>query len=185
MGVSISISQSWNAYYTWSPSNEKSWSYRGRPEDDSHHLKLLPYAADAAFNSRLWEQEPQCLPETRVDLLQQIKEWGENPRGACIFWLSGIAGTGKSTIARTVSRHFAEQKYLGASFFFSRGRGDLGHAGKFFTTIAVQLANTLPALKPYVCKAITNHSNIDKQGLSEQWKHLIFQPLSDLKDVSL
>ena len=158
---------------------------RGRPEDDSHHLKLLPYAADAAFNSRLWEQEPQCLPETRVDLLQQIKEWGENSRGACIFWVSGIAGTGKSTIARTVSRDFAEQRYLGASFFFSRGRGDLGHAGKFFTTIAVQLANTFPALKPSVCEAIANHPNIAKEGLNEQWKRLIFQPLSNLKDVSL
>jgi hypothetical protein len=99
--------------------------------------------------------------------------------------LSGIAGTGKSTIARTISRDFADQKCLGASFFFSRGRSDLGHAGKFFTTIAVQLANTLPAFKPCVNEAIAKCSNIAQQGLAEQWKHLIFQPLSELRGVSL
>jgi hypothetical protein len=147
-------------------------------------INELPYADSAAFNSRLWEQKPQCLSKTRVDLLQQLKEWGENPGGACIFWLNGIAGTGKSTIARTVSHNLADQKRLGASFFFSRNQGDLNHAGKFFTTIAVQLTNAITAVKPYVCDAIAKHPNIAQQGLSEQWKHLIFQPLSNLRDVS-
>jgi hypothetical protein len=108
--------------------------------------------------------------------------WSENPSSACIFWLSGMAGTGKSTIARTVAHNFAGRKRLGASFFFSRGRGDLGHAAKFFTSLAVQLAHTVPALKPYVCRAMTENFNISQQGLGEQWKHLVFQPLSNLKD---
>jgi hypothetical protein len=46
-----------------------------------------------------------------------------------------MAGTGKSTIARTVARKLNEKECLGASFFFSRGRGDRGHAGMFFTTV--------------------------------------------------
>ena len=62
------------------------------------------------------------------------------------FWLSGIAGTSKSIIARTVSRNFADKKLLGASFLFFRGRGDLSRADKFFTTIAVQLANTITSI---------------------------------------
>jgi len=137
----------------------------------------------AAFNSRLWEHEPLCLPETRVDLLQQIMTWSEDPNGACIFWLNGIAGTGKSTISRTVARACADQKRLGACFFFSRGRGDLGHATKFFASLAVQLANTVPALKPYVCRALAENLSISQHGLAEQWEHLIFQPLSNLKGV--
>jgi len=74
--------------------------------------------------------------------------------------LNGLAGTGKSTIARTVARRYYVQERLAASFFFSRGGGDVSCAGKFVTSIAVQLAKkSLPLLR-YICEAITQHSNI-------------------------
>lgn len=91
--------------------------------------------------------------------------------------LSGLAGTGKSTIARTVARKYYEQKRLGASFFFSRGSGDVGHAGKFVTSIAVQLANDVPSLQRYICEAITERSDIKDRSLSDQWRQLILSPL--------
>ncbi|KAF8542372.1 hypothetical protein BDD12DRAFT_802967 [Trichophaea hybrida] len=91
-------------------------------------LSKLHCVDGAAFNSRLWEHESQCLPDTRVDLLQQIITWSKDPTGACIFWLNGIAGAGKSTIARTVARTWSIRNNLAGSFFFSKGRGDLGHA---------------------------------------------------------
>jgi hypothetical protein len=91
-----------------------------------------------------------------------------------------MAGTGKSTIARTIARKYYELGHLGASFFFSRGSGDLSHAGKFFTSIAVQLANNSPALKGYICEAIKEHRDIAHQAFRDQWKQLIFRPLSML-----
>jgi len=45
------------------------------------------------------------------------------------------------------------------------------------TTIAAQLTMSLPALRPLISKAIEEHSNILRQRLSEQWKHLILDPL--------
>jgi len=125
------------------------------------------------------------LPDTRVELLQQIMAWSgdASANSAYIFWLNGMAGTGKSTISRTVARQLAEEKRLAASFFFSRGRGDISHAGKFFTTIATQLAHSLPVLSPCLSKAIDEHHNISQRGLTEQWKHLILGPLSNLKDT--
>jgi hypothetical protein len=55
-----------------------------------------------------------------------------------------MAGTGNSTIARTVARTYLDQKKrLGANFFFSHGGGDIGHAGKFVMSIAVQLASNI------------------------------------------
>ncbi len=71
-----------------------------------------------------------------------------------------MAGTGKSTISRTIARHFADQGRLGASFFFSRGQGDLGHAEKFFTTIALQIAHALPTLKRHICEAVAEDHRI-------------------------
>ena len=118
-----------------------------RPEDDSRLLKLLPYAAQAAFNSAGKQHDPLCLQNTRVDILKEIRAWADGQDERCIFWLNGLAGTGKSTIARTIAREYYTQERLGASFFFSRDDGDTNHASKFFTTIAVQLAGKSSSLK--------------------------------------
>jgi NACHT domain len=140
-------------------------------------LDRLPYAENAPFNSYAKQHELTCLPDTRVDVLRKIHEWadGQDTRG--IFWLNGLAGTGKSTIARTVAHKYSKN---GASFFFSRGGGDASHAGKFVTTIAVQLANNVLSLKHYICEAITDRSDITSRSLRDQWHQLILRPLSKL-----
>jgi hypothetical protein len=88
-------------------------------------LTHLPYAVEAPFNSYQRQHEPMCLHNTRVELLGQIFDWSDGQDERCfMFWLNGLAGTGKSTIARTVAREYFEQGRLGASFFFSRSGGD-------------------------------------------------------------
>ena len=91
-----------------------------------------------------------------------------------------MAGTGKSTIARTVARYYFDKKRLGASFFFSRGGGDVSHASKFVTSIAVQLATSILTLHQYVSDAITKHSEIASRSLHDQWHELVLRPLSKL-----
>jgi len=140
----------------------------------------LPYAAEALFNSYAKQHEPTCLPDTRVDLLQTIHNWADGQDERCIFWLNGLAGTGKSTIARTVARKYFDEQRLGASFFFSRGGGDVGHAGNFCTTVAVQLAAHVPTLHQHICDALAKHGNIVRLSLEDQWRQLVLKPLSKL-----
>jgi hypothetical protein len=102
--------------------------------------KTVPTAKDAALNTYRRQHDQSCLPHTRVNLLNEICDWCDGRDGRCIFWLNGLAGTGNSTIVRTVARRYLEQRRLGASFFFSRGGGDVGHAGDFITSIAVRYA---------------------------------------------
>jgi hypothetical protein len=110
--------------------------------------------------------------------------WADGQDERCVFWLSGLAGTGKSTIARTVARKYHEEERLAASFFFSRGGGDTSHAGKFFTSIAVHLASKSPSIKRSICEAIEEHSNIASQSLRDQWHQLVLRPLSKLNSSS-
>jgi hypothetical protein len=147
-------------------------------------LHLLPVAAHAPFNSYDHQHEPACLSGTRVGLLQEIYDWADGKDEQderCIFWLNGLAGTGKSTISRTVAHRYNEQKRLGASFFFSKGGGDVSHAGKFFTSLAVQLAFTVPSLRQYIYDAIVEQSNITNMSLSDQWRQLVLGPLSKVE----
>jgi hypothetical protein len=141
----------------------------------------LPFAEQAPFNSYDKRHDPLCLPNTRTSVLQQITSWADTQDERCIFWLNGLAGTGKSTIARTIARKYYEENRLGASFFFSRGGGDVSHAAKFFPSIASQLAYQSEALKGHICKVIAKYRDIASQGLRDQWTQLILQPMSKLK----
>jgi hypothetical protein len=91
---------------------------------------------------------------------------------------------GKSTIARTVARRYHDKQRLAASFFFSRGGGDVGHAGRFVTSLAVQLARNVPAVKQLISDAIAERDDIASQSLRDQWHHLVLSPLSKLSDSS-
>lgn len=88
-------------------------------------LNALPIAKDAPFNAYQRQHDPNCLPDTRVDLLRKIHDWADSEDSPAIFWLSGLAGTGKSTIAQTVAAQYNTKCRLAASFFFSRAGGDV------------------------------------------------------------
>jgi hypothetical protein len=51
-----------------------------------------------------------------------------------------------SPLARTIARRYHEQERLGASFSFSRGGGDVSHAG--------ELANISDTVTSCICEAI-------------------------------
>ncbi|KAH9834714.1 vegetative incompatibility protein HET-E-1, partial [Teratosphaeria destructans] len=107
-------------------------------------LALRPVEG-AAFDSYAAEETAMCLANTRVDFLKSVMNWADDSNGSCIYWLKGMAGTGKSTIARTVADMLNKKQMLGASFFFKRGEADRSSSRKLFPTLASQLAARLPS----------------------------------------
>ena len=144
-------------------------------------LAELYTAKGAAFDSLANQNDDKCHSGTRVALLEEIYKWADNPDGDCIFWLQGMAGTGKSTISRTIAHRLAERGELGASFFFKRGQSDRGRAARFFTTIAAQLVHQLPSLAPHIQAAIKADSDIGEKAMKEQFDKLVLQPLEKAK----
>jgi NACHT domain len=140
----------------------------------------LPCAEGATFDSHQEEGNARCHPDTRVDLLRKIETWAEDPQGKCVLWLHGMAGTGKSTISRTIAQNFHATGLLGASFFFKRGERDRGNASKLFTTLTIQLVQRVPDLMPYVRRAIDKEPAISGKNLKDQFNNLILQPLSQM-----
>ncbi|THY40394.1 WD40 repeat-like protein [Aureobasidium pullulans] len=147
----------------------------------------LPFAEQAAFNASDKQHDPLCLENTRVEVLAEIRAWIYDRKDErCIFWLEGMAGTGKSTIARTIARELHDSGHLGASFFFSRGGGDVGHAALFVTTVARQLAehpnvDNKRILRASISKAVSESPDIVRKARQDQWKVLVIDPISQLE----
>ena len=147
-------------------------------------LDKLPYAKGTMYNS-YGDDHITCHPATRVDLLDDIYRWTRHPHSKSIFWLSGWAGIGKSTISRTVAKYLAgkgdrDSVGLGASFFFKRGEGDRGSASRFFSTITRELVLKIPGLSAIVAEVVTQDPLIFDKALGEQFDKLIFRPLSQV-----
>jgi NACHT domain len=94
--------------------------------------------------------------------------------------LSGWAGTGKSTIARTIAREYDNPQWQLGSFFFSKGGGDAGHIHKFVSTITMQLSYCWPAYKSALREAIAADEGIVRKTQKAQWAALVQKPLSGL-----
>jgi hypothetical protein len=153
--------------------------------EDKINLGNLETANEATYNSSTEGDLPRCLPDTRTDVLEQITDWAADHTGKRIFWLCGKAGTGKSTISRTVAQKLDEDGLLGASFFFKRGRADRSHAKLLFPTIARQLADLFPDVSRAIAASLDQDSLLCDRYLSTQFEGLLLQPLQSVDPDSL
>ncbi|KAK6527606.1 hypothetical protein TWF694_004590 [Orbilia ellipsospora] len=144
------------------------------------NLEKLTVARQAMFGSLDDQHEPLCLPQTRIGILEAIRGWVAGPRDDCIFWLRGMAGTGKSTIARTVAQHLDSNGQLAASFFFKRTQASRNNASTFFPTLAYGLARHIPSLVRHTSAAIEDNPDVCLRNFKDQFEKLIFEPLSQL-----
>lgn len=160
---------------------------QNRPENEYDLLRrsalaTLAHVGDAAFDSYENQRHRQCLPDTRVHLLQEIVHWATSHSKQYIFWLKGRAGTGKSTIALTIAHLLEERRMSMASFFFKRGGGDLARSRKVITTVAFQLAQQSPLLRDFICDALQGNADLGSSAsLSRQYDKLLLGPLLRLQ----
>ncbi|KAF2183651.1 putative WD-repeat protein [Zopfia rhizophila CBS 207.26] len=165
--------------------NQKDVFIEARTILERQYLEKLPVAAAASFNCYDRRHDSDCIQNTRVELLQEIKNWADGGDDRPIFWLRGLAGTGKSTIARTIAHYYHDRRRLAASFFFSRDiGGDVRHARKFFTSIAAQLANSSDSLGDHICDAIKRNGEIVNRAPQDQWRQLVLEPLLKRKNAA-
>jgi WD40 repeat protein len=113
-----------------------------------------------------------------VKLLSEIRTWIDSQASERIYWLNGLAGTGKSTIAASVCEDLDRHQQLCISFFISRKAPDLRSAQKAIHTIACQLAELGSSQsRQAICRALQERPGLLSKSLQEQVSALVTEPL--------
>ena len=88
---------------------------------------------------------PICLPRTRESIFEAIFEWMTRPlspdQRQNILWLQGVAGSGKTTIAMTLSTQLIELRRR-VIIHFRRG-SQMNKPGSVIRNLAWQLGNQI------------------------------------------
>ncbi|KAF8972051.1 hypothetical protein BDZ97DRAFT_1913295 [Flammula alnicola] len=121
-----------------------------------------------------------CMPGTRVNILADLDAWASGDDSHKVYWMVGMAGTGKSTISHTLCEILDRKNMLGASFFGSRASEKTSNARLIVPVIAHALARASPSIKVEIVKAIEDDPALAEptySNLNEQFKKLIYNPI--------
>ncbi|KAF6783480.1 vegetative incompatibility protein het-e-1 [Colletotrichum sojae] len=145
----------------------------------------LPVVHEACYDSVDFQNSSKCESGTRIRIRETIHHWANDSSAEPLFWLSGPAGTGKSTIARTVADSFAGEKRLVAGYFFKRGEQGRNDTARLFPTLAMQLAGAIPSFKGHLRKSLydIDRDAVEKKCLEVQFEKLLWVPLKDLPSI--
>ena len=113
-------------------------------------------------------------------MLNEIESWANDQEKSPVYWLNGLAGTGKSTIAQTIAERLFAEGRLGASFFCSRDFEDRSNLHLIFPTLAFQLAHKYPDFRSLFVPLLRSNPDVVHESLYSQMEKLIAEPLREV-----
>ncbi|ESK87630.1 nacht wd40 domain-containing protein [Moniliophthora roreri MCA 2997] len=137
-------------------------------------------------SGRLLGPKSHCLLGTRRSLLEKVFEWifcGEES----ILWISGVAGSGKSSLMGTLHNSLARLGFRSRLAAFIRfDRNDYNDAGSFVRSLAFRLACFDQRFAKPIANAVERSRQMaDVTDLETQAQSLIINPLRKLsKEVA-
>ncbi|CAE6542960.1 unnamed protein product [Rhizoctonia solani] len=148
-------------------------------------LQRISPVDDAKYNSSYSNtiKRHRCTAKTREAIHQALQDWSTNPDSEKIYWMNGMAGTGKTTIAYSFCEWLEDTKQLGASFFCSRISSTCRSLSQIVPTIAYQLARFSPAFRANLCTILNDDPDAGKLNVVQQFEKLINKPMLNAKDA--
>jgi hypothetical protein len=126
-----------------------------------------------------------CLVGTREYIIENIIRWFSQPIGngeSRVYWLSGIAGCGKSSIARSVTKRLEDQKRC-VSFFFHASNQINAGPNYLFATISRNLALRNENWKACLAKVLRETNTSECFTVEDQFEKFILRPAALQENV--
>ena len=144
-------------------------------------FQTLPRSHDAAFSAAInidnISRGP-CTKDTRVDIIKQIMEWAketDSMKAPSVYWLTGLAGLGKTTIAYTICEELEKAGLPFVSFFCSR-QLDSKNSKLLITTICRDLAELFSSFASELLPVLEGDSKLVCAKLPLQMEKLFANP---------
>ncbi|KAG8704869.1 hypothetical protein FRC09_003279 [Ceratobasidium sp. 395] len=123
----------------------------------------------------------ECTKDTRVDVLQQIHDWARDTTSHKIYWLNGMAGTGKTTIAYSLCKELEKRRTLAASFFCSRQLPECRNVKHIAPSVSYQLCRFSAPFRYALSSVLAANPDAYNRPIKEQFEQLIVDPLNQIK----
>ncbi|KAG8723064.1 hypothetical protein FRC09_004897 [Ceratobasidium sp. 395] len=155
-----------------------------RQLQDARLEKLSPVKM-AFYDSNIAPQLGRggCTPNTRQTILEGLQDWASNPCSSKVYWMNGMAGTGKTTIAYSFCSRLEASYQLAASFFCSRSFPDCQDVTRIAPTIMYCLALRFRPVKDVLSRVLGHDPTIGARGITTQVEKLISSPLQEAKNL--
>lgn len=147
----------------------------------------LPRSEAAAFDAAVYPDgalRRKCTPGTRDAILKEVMAWAtsENEETAPVYWISGLAGQGKTTICYTIcdqlkslERHQDIGRLSLVSFFCSR-QLDSRNENILVSTLALGLAELSASYASALVDSLRFERDLGTRRLDVQISKLLLEP---------
>ena len=126
-----------------------------------------------------------CMPGTRADLIERLTSFavseGTSQR---LFFLSGIAGCGKSSVATSVANSLHERGCLSGSFFFQRDDKELRNPTDLLHTMAYSIALRHEPYRKALMDVLQTNPRIEDEAPLIQFNALFKNTISKLPSTT-
>ncbi|KAG6815322.1 hypothetical protein H0H87_002973 [Tephrocybe sp. NHM501043] len=127
-----------------------------------------------------------CTQGTRENILANLKDWAEDQSSPKVYWMEGMAGTGKTTIMYSFCEILNGNQQLGANFCCSRLIPSCRDANLIVPTLVSQLAAYSPSFRSSLCKVLSREQQQPTElNIPTQLKRLLGEPLKAAKAFSV
>ncbi|CAE6515427.1 unnamed protein product [Rhizoctonia solani] len=168
--------------------------------DVERQLKDMSPALAAIYDSAASDEigRRACTPGTREPQIKQLLDWARTPQTSKLYWMNGMAGTGKTTIAYSVCTELGTTRLiaateasngtkrngvsmLAASFFCSRAIPECCQVKNIIPTIAYQLARYSLPFRSALHQILESEHDVCSKALKIQYQKLIVDPLGTVQ----
>ena len=140
----------------------------------------MPRAEFAEYDAASPAPRNGCTEDTRKAILDTLRMWASDNTSTKVYWLNGMAGTGKTTIAYSFSEFLNDNESLGGTFFSSHLRVDTSDVRCIIPTICLQLAarKYLPSLSHLILGVVEDNPDCKSWKIGKQFQNFIVKPLT-------
>jgi hypothetical protein len=107
-----------------------------------------------------------CMKDTRESILGQIIAWvTDQTDGGNTYWIYGLPGIGKTSLAHSICASLDDKEQLAGAFFCRRDDQELKEPINILPTLIRKLAILFPPFRSIVAECLGNNPNVTPESM--------------------